>query len=61
MGSVPFQTLGAWQERYDGSVREVTIDLSPLAGKSVAFIFESHGEIASFQNLVFWLRPSIWR
>ncbi|HEY46678.1 MAG: hypothetical protein AMJ88_11730 [Anaerolineae bacterium SM23_ 63] len=59
--SGPVQSLGAWKESYDGKISEINIDLTPLAGKSVAFIFELHGEIASFQNLAFWLRPSIWR
>jgi hypothetical protein len=59
--SGPVQPLGSWKESYDGSVAEITIDLTPLAGKSVTFIFEVHGETASFQNLAFWLRPSIWR
>ncbi len=61
VGSGPVQPLGSWKESYDGQVSEISIDLTPLAGKSVTFIFEVHGEIASFQNLVFWMRPSIWR
>jgi hypothetical protein len=59
--SDPVQHLGSWVERYDGNVGEIRLDLTPLAGKSVTFIFEAHGEIASSQNLAFWHRPSIWR
>ena len=38
-GNGVVQMLGQWREIYDGNVTNVNIDLSPLAGQSLKFIF----------------------
>jgi hypothetical protein len=55
------QNLGVWVESYDGQIREIDLDLSPLAGQAVSFVFTVYGEKASNQNVAFWLQPAIWR
>lgn len=55
------QNLGVWAESYDGQIREIDLDLSPLAGQTVSFVLTVYGEKASNQNVAFWLQPAIWR
>jgi hypothetical protein len=55
------QHLGSWTESYDGQIREIDLDLSPLAGQTAAFVITVYAEKASNQNLAFWLQPAIWR
>jgi hypothetical protein len=60
IGSDPVQTLGEWDEVYDGDVTKLDIDLSALDGEKVKFIFEVevNGGKASKAN-AFWFVPRI--
>ena len=52
--------LGRWQEVYDGSITEIDIDLSNLAGRSVRFILgvESNNQDGGDAQGI-WLLPRI--
>lgn len=53
------QTLGSWNEVYEGGVSSVNIDISSLAGKNVAFILTVFANGASEQDRGLWLLPRI--
>jgi hypothetical protein len=53
------QTLGAWNEAYEGSFTQVNLDLSSLAGKNVSFILTAMASGASDQDRALWLLPRI--
>lgn len=57
----PMQTLGSWDETYDGKYTPVNVDLSSLAGKNVQFILKVTSEQVSDQNRALWLHPRITR
>lgn len=57
----PLQNLGSWVETYDGSIRSLEIDLSPLAGKSVEFVLAIQANGSSSKDWAFWLYPHIRR
>ncbi|NPV56074.1 MAG: hypothetical protein HPY76_05290 [Anaerolineae bacterium] len=54
-------TLKTWNERYDGKIQQVNVDLSSLEGKTVRFILRitNNGKEADAQ--AFWLAPAIQR
>jgi len=56
-GSV--QTLGEWNESYEGNFTNIDIDLNSLAGKSVQFILTVRANGASDGDQAFWLHPRI--
>jgi hypothetical protein len=56
-GSV--QSLGEWNESYDGNFTRVDVDVSSLAGKSVQFILTVMANGSSDGNKAFWLNPSV--
>lgn len=52
--------LGTWDEKFDGQIRNVDIDLSSLAGKKVQFVLQiSMGNDSFTQANSFWLTPVI--
>ena len=53
------QTLGEWNEKLDGSMNHLDIDLSSLAGHSVEFILSVTANTASNGQQAFWLHPRI--
>jgi len=55
------ETLGAWDEVYDGKIRVIDLDLSPYAGKKVNFILRVGTNGASDYDWAFWLNPQILR
>jgi len=55
------QSLGSWNEKYDGSWTSISVDLSALAGKSVQFILLVHNNGSSNGDQIFWLTPKIIR
>jgi hypothetical protein len=57
----PLAGLGNWIETYDGNLTDVDIDLTPLAGKSVKFIFFVHAHGLSSQDWAVWVAPRIER
>lgn len=58
-GSV--QSLGSWHEKHEGGWTNLSIDLTPLAGKSVQFILLVHNNGSSTGDQIFWLTPKITR
>lgn len=55
------QNLAEWDETYDGSINEVEVDLSSLAGKSVRFTLAIQADGSSSQDWALWLSPRIMR
>jgi len=53
--------LGSWREIYEGKFRNVTVDLSSLAGKDVKFILYVINNGTATDNKALWIAPSIWR
>jgi len=53
------QTLGQWDQTYDGNIQSLDVDLSSLAGKSVEFVLALLANGPSFQDWAFWLAPRI--
>lgn len=52
--------LGTWSEVLDGGIREIDIDLSSLAGKSVQFVLTVQSRNISYNAANgFWFLPSI--
>ena len=58
----PIQNLGSWTENYDGSFRQISVDLSPLAGEVVEFILTvNNNDGASKEDKIFWMVPKVVR
>ncbi len=55
------QNLGQWDQVYDGTILKLDLDLSSLAGKSVAFTLAVQANGPSNQDWAFWLLPRIAR
>jgi hypothetical protein len=53
--------LGQWDQTYDGSIQNLNVDLSSLAGKSVEFTLAVLSNGSSGQDWAFWLQPRIVR
>ena len=53
------QTLGQWDQTYDGNLQSLDIDLSSLAGKSVEFVLAVLANGPSMQDWALWLAPRI--
>jgi hypothetical protein len=53
------QTLGAWNEAYEGGYSTADVDLSALAGKNVSFILTVLANGASEMDRALWLAPRI--
>ena len=54
------ETLGTWNEKYNGKIRKIDIDLSELAGKRAELILTVQNRGDSADDQAFWLLPSIW-
>ncbi len=57
----PLQTLGTWQEKYDGGVTRLDIDLTSLRGKDVEFVLTVLDNGSNKADWAFWLRPRVVR
>ncbi len=55
------QNLAEWDESYDGSINEVEVDLSSLAGQSGQFTLAVLADGSSSQDWALWLSPRIMR
>jgi len=55
------QSLGSWNEKYEGGWTNISIDLNSLVGKSVQFILLVHNNGSSSGDQIFWLTPKITR
>lgn len=51
--------LGSWTETCDGTLKSVSVDLTPLAGKNVEFILAILANGPSTQDWAVWIRPQI--
>jgi len=58
-GSTTVYNLGSWNEKYDDQLTFVDIDLAPLVGQSVIFIFTVEAGGLYSQDEAFWLAPVI--
>ena len=61
IGGGGIQSLGRWNEVYDGKYFPVDIDLSPLAGNNVKFILLVTANGSSKQDNALWVAPHITR
>lgn len=59
IGSDSIQTLGTWNENYDGKFNSISVDLSSLAGKQVNFILTVFANGVMQQDRAQWLAPRI--
>jgi len=57
----PLQTLGTWNEKYEGGVTRLDIDLTFLRGKRVEFVLTVLNNGSNKADWAFWLRPRIVR
>ena len=57
----PETDLGAWRQVYDGNLKRIDIDLSPLAGKTVQFVLRVVNNGKAADANAFWLVPAIRR
>jgi len=53
--------LGSWDEIYEGNFKNVTVDLSPLAGQNVKFILFVMNNSTATDNKALWIAPGIVR
>jgi hypothetical protein len=53
--------LASWDEKYDGKVNKVDVDLSGLAGKNVNLVLTVLSNGDATDDYVIWLRPRIMR
>jgi hypothetical protein len=51
----------SWNEKYDGKIQKIDVDLSKLAGKEVELILTVFSRGDSTDDRAFWLLPGIWR
>ena len=51
--------LQAWTETCDGTLKSVSVDLTPLAGKNVEFILAILANGSSAQDWAIWIKPQI--
>ncbi|MCJ7695697.1 MAG: NBR1-Ig-like domain-containing protein [Anaerolineaceae bacterium] len=56
-----FLALDSWHEIYEGKYREVSVDLTPLAGKNVRLVLYVKNNNTAVDNKALWILPSIWR
>ncbi len=62
IGDAAMVELAVWHEVYEGKFRQVSVDLSELAGKEVklVLIVKNNNNTAT-DNRAMWILPSIWR
>lgn len=61
IGSGAINTLGQWNEAYEGMFYSVDLDLSPLAGYNVKIILTVLANGAPFKDFAIWIGPSLIR
>ncbi len=61
IGNGPIRTLETWHERHNDEVREISLDLSDLAGESVKFILRVRNNDTDLDNEGYWYEPRIMR
>lgn len=61
VGSDPVQNFWSFNERYEGSVYNVNLDLTPLAGKDVKFILTVLSSGSASGDRAQWVAPRITR
>ena len=59
IGDGSVETLGSWNETYEGNFTKVDVDLSSLAGKDVKFILTVSANGSSNGDRALWLHPRI--
>jgi hypothetical protein len=57
----PLQLLEEWDQSYDGKIRAVSVNLTPLQGQSVEFSLVVTADGAPDQDMALWLGPRIVR
>jgi hypothetical protein len=53
------RTLGEWTETCDGTLKDVDVDLSSIAGKNVQFALAVLANGVSDQDWAVWIRPEV--
>jgi hypothetical protein len=61
IGSNPAQTLGQWNEIYEGNYYAIDMDLSFLSGQKVKFILTILSNGSSHEDYGLWVTPRITR
>ncbi|HWQ84785.1 MAG TPA: hypothetical protein VN363_09470, partial [Anaerolineales bacterium] len=59
IGDGEIQTLGSWDESYDGDTTSIDIDLSTLVDQKVKFILIVKADGTAREDAAFWLVPQI--
>jgi hypothetical protein len=54
-----FGSLGEWTETCDGAMREIDVDLSSLAGKSVQFVLAVLANGSPTEDWAVWVSPQV--
>ncbi|HAV78206.1 MAG TPA: hypothetical protein DCX53_12730, partial [Anaerolineae bacterium] len=58
-GGGPVTPLGSWTETCNGTLSPISVDLTPLAGKTVEFILAILANGSSGQDWAVWIKPQI--
>lgn len=61
VGGGALKNLGQWNEAYEGQWYSLDIDLSPLKGQDVVFVFTVHANGAFFKDFAMWIGPRLLR
>jgi hypothetical protein len=61
IGNGAIQTLGQWNEVYEGQYYAINIDLSALSGQKVKFIFTVLANGSAHEDYGMWIAPRIAR
>jgi hypothetical protein len=56
-----FSSLGSWNERPDGTLRQIELDLTGFAGQAVQFVLSAQANASSAQNAAVWIAPRVLR
>ena len=51
--------LGAWEDTCDGTLKDIDVDLTSLAGKSVQFVLAVLANGSSSQDTAIWVSPRV--
>ena len=61
VGNGSIKTLETWREVYDGKTKDISVDLSDLAGQNVSFILTVRNNGTEQDNEGYWFDPRIMR
>ena len=61
VGNGAVQTLGQWNEIYEGAAYQVNVDLSALNGQKVKFILTVLANGSAHEDYALWIAPRITR